>query len=361
MSLSLKKSLFKGIRRSYKQKIGMPPGSLIESKSTTETAYELFDFTAEEYHEYHGSGIPEFERFENQSTVTWLNIVGVEDDELLRKIGEQFRIHPVVLEDIQNTVQRPKIEEYENFLFFTLRMMRWSEDDGEIISEQLSVIIGDHFVISFQEQPGDVFESIRSRIREGKGRIRRHAADYLGYALLDMVVDTYFLIMERLEDIMEDIEEGIVDGEGHKVMDNLREVRKRLIAIRRAVWPLREMMNLVQKQELTLIESATRIYFKDLYDHVLRIIDTLELMKETSSALAESYQTELSNDMNSVMKVLTIIATIFIPLTFVAGIYGMNFQHMPELAVPWAYPAVLVVMLIVALVMLIFFKYKKWL
>ncbi|MFW5711047.1 MAG: magnesium/cobalt transporter CorA [bacterium] len=361
MSLFLKKSLFKGIRRSYRQKIGMPPGTLIESKAYTETAYELFDFTAEEYHEYHGSGIPEFERFENKSTVTWLNIVGVEDDEILRKIGEQFRIHPVVLEDIQNTVQRPKIEEYDNFLFFTLRMMRWSEGDGEIISEQLSVIIGDHFVISFQEQPGDVFESIRNRIREGKGRIRRHAADYLGYALLDMVVDTYFLIMERLEGEMEDIEEGIVDRKGHKVMDNLREVRKRLIAIRRAVWPLREMMNQVQKQELPLIESATRIYFKDLYDHVLRIIDTLELMKETSTALADSYQTELSNDMNSVMKVLTIIATIFIPLTFIAGIYGMNFQHMPELAVAWAYPAVLGVMLIVAAVMLVFFKYKKWL
>ena len=225
----------------------------------------------------------------------------------------------------------------------------------------MSIIIGYHYVISFQEQPGDVFESIRDRIREGKGRVRRYGSDYLGYALLDMVVDTYFLIMERLEDNMENIEEGIVDGEGHKVMGDLREVRKRLISIRRAVWPLREMMNLTQKQELPLIETATRIYFKDLYDHVLRIIDTLELMKETSSTLADSYQTELSNDMNSVMKVLTIIATIFIPLTFIAGIYGMNFQHMPELALPWAYPAVWSVMLIVAAVMLVFFKYKKWL
>ena len=361
MSLSLKKSLFSGIRGSYKHKVGMPPGTLVETKAPTETRYELFDFTSDEYHEHHGRGLPEFEPFEDESTITWLNITGVEDDELLRKIGTQFKIHPVVLEDIQNTVQRPKLEEYENYLFFTLRMMRWSEGDGEIISEQLSIIIGDHYVISFQEQPGDVFESIRDRIREGKGRVRRYGSDYLGYALLDMVVDTYFLIMERLEDNMENIEEGIVDGEGHKVMGDLREVRKRLISIRRAVWPLREMMNLTQKQELPLIETATRIYFKDLYDHVLRIIDTLELMKETSSTLADSYQTELSNDMNSVMKVLTIIATIFIPLTFIAGIYGMNFQHMPELALPWAYPAVWSVMLIVAAVMLVFFKYKKWL
>lgn len=361
MSLSLRKSLFNGIRRSYRAKLGMPPGTLFESKEHIEPLYELFDFTAHEFHEYQGRGVPEFKHFENKSTITWLNIVGVENNELLRKIGDQFRIHPIVLEDIQNTVQRPKIEDYGTFLYVTLRMLRWSEDESEIISEQLSIIIGDHFVISFQERPGDVFESIRTRIREGKGRIRRNGADYLGYALLDMVVDTYFLIMERLEDNMEDIEEGIVDREGHKVMGNLREVRKRLISIRRAVWPLREVMNHVQKQELPFIEPSTRIYFKDLYDHVLRIIDTLELMKETSTALADSYQTELSNDMNSVMKVLTIIATIFIPLTFIAGIYGMNFQHMPELVVPWAYPAVLGVMLIVALVMLIFFKYKKWL
>jgi len=356
-----KKTLFGGTRRKYTHKVGLPPGTLFEPEEHTEPEYEVFNFNPGEYHERKGKGIPEFQEFEKESTVTWLNIVGVEDKELLQKIGEKFQVHPVVLEDIQNTVQRPKIEDYGSFIFITLRMMRWSEDEEEIISEQLSLIIGQHFVISFQEQSGDVFYSIRSRIREGKGRIRHEGADYLGYALVDMVVDTYFLIMERLEDVMEDIEEGIVDGEGHKVMDNLRLVRKRFISIRRAVWPLREVMNQIQKQEFSLIDSSTRIYFKDLYDHVLRIIDTLELMKETSSALADSYQTELSNDMNSVMKVLTIIATIFIPLTFIAGIYGMNFEQMPELAVPWAYPAVLSVMLLIGVIMLVFFKYKKWL
>ncbi len=361
MSLFNKKSLFTRSRHSYSEKVGLPPGTLLESEQRIEAQYEIFDFNADDYRERQGKGIPELKEFENKATVTWLNIIGVEDKKLLQHIGERFQIHPVVLEDIQNTVQRPKIEDYGSFLFFTLRMMRWSEDESEIISEQLSIIVGKGFVISFQEQPGDVFESIRTRIREGKGRVRRQSADYLGYALLDMVIDTYFLIMERLEDIMEDIEEGIVDGEGHKVMEKLRMVRKKFISIRRAVWPLREVMNQIQKQDLQLIESSTRIYFKDLYDHVLRIIDTLELMKETSSALADSYQTELSNDMNSVMKVLTIIATIFIPLTFIAGIYGMNFEHMPELAVPWAYPAVLGAMGGVAIIMLIYFKYKKWL
>ncbi|MCF7948768.1 MAG: magnesium/cobalt transporter CorA [Spirochaetia bacterium] len=361
MSLSLKKPLLKRKRRSYGHKVGLPPGSLFDSETHVEPQYEMFHFNADEYQERQGYGTPEFQEFEDKSTVTWLNIVGVGDKQLLQKIGEKFKVHPVVLEDIQNTEQRPKIEDYGSFLFFTLKMMRWSAEEDQIISEQLSVIVGSHFVISFQEQPGDVFHPVRTRIREGKGRVRGQGADYLAYGLLDLVIDNYFLIMEQLEVQLEDIEEAIVDREGHRAIENLQAVRKKLILIRRAVWPLREVMNQVQKQEFQLIEAATRIYFKDLYDHVLHIIDTLELMKETSSALADSYQTELSNDLNSVMKVLTIIATIFIPLTFIAGVYGMNFEHMPELAYPWAYPAVLGVMGIVAVVMLFFFKYKKWL
>ncbi|MDZ7792266.1 MAG: CorA family divalent cation transporter [Spirochaetia bacterium] len=187
---------------------------------------------------------------------------GVDDKQLLQKIGEKFKVHPVVLEDIQNTEQRPKIEDYGSFLFFTLKMMRWSVEEDAIISEQLSVLVGSHFVISFQEQPGDVFHPVRTRIREGKGRVRRQGADYLAYGLLDLVIDNYFLIMEQLELQLEDIEEAIVDREGHRAIENLQAVRKKLILIRRAVWPLREVMNQVQKQEFQLIEASTRIYFK---------------------------------------------------------------------------------------------------
>lgn len=358
----LRKSMSgRGRHVSYAERVGLPPGTLLSSEEEVPISYEMFDFDSELYTESHGDGLPSLEDLKKTETVTWLNVTGVENQDLLHYLGKEFDIHPVVLEDIQNTVQRPKIEEYENLLFLTFRMLQWNEDSSQIVTEQLSVLIGDNFVISFQERPGDVFDEIRKRIREGRGRVRMAGPDYLGYTLLDMVVDNYFLIMEELEELIEDVEESLVEGRRKDVMPRLQMVRRMLISIRRAVWPLRDMMNHIQKLEMKRIQPTTHIYFKDLYDHILRIIDTLELMKETAASLADLYQTAISNDMNSVMKVLTIIATIFIPLTFIAGIYGMNFQYMPELAIPWAYPAVLIVMGLLGVVMLIFFKVKKWL
>ena len=346
---------------SYADRAGLPPGTLLSSEKEMPISYETFDFDSNTFRESRGEGLPDLNDLKKSGTVTWLNVTGVGNRDLLHYLGQEFNIHPVVLEDIQNTVQRPKIEDYENLIFLTFRMLQWNEDSSQIVSEQLSVLIGDHFVISFQERPGDVFDEIRKRIREGRGRVRMEGPDYLGYVLLDMVVDNYFLIMEELEEMLEDVEDSLVEGRRKDVMSHLQMIRRMLISIRRAVWPLRDMMNHIQKLEMKRIQPATHIYFKDLYDHILRIIDTLELMKDTTASLADSYQTALSNDMNSVMKVLTIIATIFIPLTFIAGIYGMNFQHMPELLIPWAYPAVLTVMGIIAVVMLVFFRIRKWL
>jgi magnesium transporter len=352
-----------GSRRkgSYAEKAGQPPGTLLSFEEEKPVSYEIFDFNSDAFIESRGEGLPSLESLKKRDTLTWLNVTGVENTGLLHYLGQEFDIHQVVLEDIQNTVQRPKIEEYENLIFLTFRMMQWNEDSSEILTEQLSVLIGDSFVISFQERPGDVFDEIRKRIREGRGRVRSAGPDYLGYALLDMVVDNYFLIMEELEEMIEDVEEALVEGYRKEMMPRLQRIRRMLFSVRRAVWPLRDMMNHVQKLEIKRIQPSTHVYFKDLYDHVLRIIDTLELMKDTTASLADSWQTALSNDMNSVMKVLTIIATIFIPLTFIAGIYGMNFQHMPELALPWAYPAALIVMGLLGIVMLVFFKLKKWL
>jgi len=267
----------------------------------------------------------------------------------------------VVLENIQNILQRPKIEDLGSYQFCTLRMLRWDEKISSIVSEQLSLLLFDHFVISFQEQPGDVFDQLRSRIRENKGRVRTEKADYLFYILLDMVVDNYFLILDHLEEMTEDVEEALLEGRMKNQMDQLQTLRKMLIAVRRAVWPLQEIMNSLKRTESPHIQPATLIYFKDLSEHILRIIDGLELMREASATLADSYQNHLGNEMNKIMKVLTIIATVFIPLTFIAGIYGMNFHNMPELAVPWAYPAVLILMGSLALGMLVYFKVKKWL
>lgn len=356
-----KRPRFRTGRRTNLNRIGLPPGTLLQQTEAKPSQYELFSYNPDGYVEEEGTGIPDLNLLFEKKRVTWLNIVGVENTELLEYLGKELDIHPVVLEDIQNTVQRPKIEDTGEYLFCTLRMMRWDADTSEIISEQLSILMAEHFVISFQEKPGDVFDEIRSRIRQKKGHIRSEGADYLGYVLLDMVIDTYFLIVERLEEMMENIEESLVEEETGDHMGDLQGLRRMLIAVRRAVWPLQEVMNNIRRVDFPHIRETTNIYFKDLSDHILRIIDTLELLRESSVTLADSYQNALSNQMNRVMKVLTIIATIFIPLTFIAGIYGMNFQHMPELALPWAYPAVLTVMALLGLGMLIYFKKKKWL
>jgi len=347
----------------WSEKIGKPPGYLFPEETDREQPvhYEVFYYSQGEYREEQGEGIPDFTNFLSEENNTWLNIVGVEHSGLLKKLGQEFDVHPVVLEDIQNTVQRPKFEDYGNLLFFALRMLQWDDGESELNSEQLSILMGPSFVISFQERPGDVFDSIRDRLRRKKGRIREAGTDYLAYALLDMVVDTYFLILERLEDEMEDVEEMILSGHRERVIQDMQQIRKIIITVRRSVWPLRDMIAQLQKADFPRIGETTQVYFRDLHDHILRIIDTLEMMKDTGNTLMESYQTSISNDMNSVMKVLTFIATIFIPLTFIAGVYGMNFRYMPELDKAWAYPAVLAVMGAIALVMLIFFKLKKWL
>jgi len=352
---------FTRARRRDVHRIGLPPGTLLANEEQKPSQYELFSYNPDGYRETSGTGIPDLSQLFDTGTVAWLNIVGVEDKEVLEYLGDQLHIHPVILEDIQNTVQRPKIEHIGDYLYCTLRMLRWDDDSSQIISEQLSILLAEHFVVSFQEMPGDVFDEIRSRIRQQKGRVRAERADYLGYALLDMVVDTYFLIVERQEELIEDIEESLLESAAHDHMSQIQGLRKMLIAVRRAVWPLQEVLNGLQKLEYPHIRHSTYIYFKDLSDHVLRIIDTLEMMREATATLADSYQSNLSNEMNLVMKVLTIIATIFIPLTFIAGIYGMNFQHMPELALPWAYPAILILMGVLAVGMLIYFKVKKWL
>jgi magnesium transporter len=276
----------------------------------------------------------------------------------------------VVLEDIQNTVQRPKCEEYEDFSFLVFRMLRRADTgqpigrggmSGRIESEQISLLLGENYVISFQERPGDVFGHVRNRIRSGKGRVRRQGADYLAYVLMDLVVDGYLLLLEDIEEELEDLEDLLDERRTAEIPGRLRHAKAELVDVRRAVRPLREVVELLLKEESTHFREETEPYLRDLGDHTHRAIDTVELLKEMQSIVGGSYQAALSNDMNSVMKVLTIIATIFIPLTFVAGIYGMNFRHMPELSLPWAYPAVLGVMGAIVVGMLIYFRRKGWL
>jgi magnesium transporter len=300
--------------------------------------------------------------FRNKQSVTWLNVDGVHQIEILEQVGKHFGLHPLVLEDIASTGQRPKMEDFDDYIFVVLRMLRFDEKEkeNEIKTEQISLLLGPDFVISFQEKEGDVFDSIRERIRNNKGRIRKMGADYLAYALIDAVVDNYFMILEKLGETIEEIEEKLVTNPTSETLHTLHDLKREMVFLRKSVWPLREVINRLERSESPLINKSTYVYLRDVYDHTIQVIDAVETFRDMLSGMLDIYLSSVSNRMNEVMKVLTIIATIFIPLTFIAGIYGMNFRYMPELEQAWSYPAILILMLIITITMLVYFRRKKW-
>ncbi|MFB0509709.1 MAG: magnesium/cobalt transporter CorA, partial [bacterium] len=297
--------------------------------------------------------------FKDKPTVTWINIDGIHKVEVIEKIGNCFNLHPLILEDILNTGQRPKIEDFGEHIFLVLKMLYYLEK--EITIEQVSLILGPNFVISFQEREGDVFNNIRERIRNNKGRIRKMGADYLAYSLLDAIVDGYFVILEKVGEEIEDIEEKLIKNPTPKTVQIIHNLKREMISLRKSVWPLREVVGVLERGESALIKKTTGIYLRDVYDHTIQVIDTIETYRDMISGMLDIYLSSISNRMNEVMKILTIIATIFIPLTFIAGIYGMNFRFMPELGWRLGYPAVLFIMVIIGIVMLFYFRRKKWL
>jgi len=298
--------------------------------------------------------------FRKKPSVTWLNINGVHQIETLEQVGKHFGLHPLVLEDIANAGQRPKMEDFDDYIFVVLRMLRFDEKENETKTEQISLLLGPDFVISFQEKEGDVFDSIRERIRNNKGRIRKMGADYLAYALMDAVVDNYFMILEKLGETIEEIEEKLVTNPTSETLHTLHDLKREMVFLRKSVWPLREVINRLERSESPLINKSTYVYLRDVYDHTIQVIDAVETFRDMLSGMLDIYLSSISNRMNEVMKVLTIIATIFIPLTFIAGIYGMNFRYMPELEQAWSYPAILILMVIITIVMLVYFRRKKW-
>ena len=304
--------------------------------------------------------VEEVSSFRNKPSVTWLNIDGVHQIEILEQVGKHFGLHPLVLEDIASTGQRPKMEDFEDYIFVVLRMLRFDEKENETKTEQISLLLGSDFVVSFQEKEGDVFDSIRERIRNNKGRIRKMGADYLAYALIDAIVDNYFMILEKLGETIEEIEEKLVTKPTSETLHTLHDLKREMVFLRKSVWPLREVINRLERSESPLINKSTFVYLRDVYDHTIQVMDAVETFRDMLSGMLDIYLSSVSNRMNEVMKVLTVIATIFIPLTFVAGIYGMNFRHMPELEQTWSYPAVLILMLGVAILMIIYFRRKKW-
>ena len=299
-------------------------------------------------------------KLRSKSSVMWLNIDGVHQPEIIEQVGKSFGLHPLVAEDIASTGQRPKMEDFDDYIFVVVRMFRFDGEEGETKSEQISIILGADFVISFQEREGDVFDAIRERLRNNKGKIRKLGADYLAYALIDAIVDNYFMILENLGEAVEDIEDRLVTNPTSETLQTIHDLKREMIYLRKSVWPLREVINRMERSESPLINKSTFVYLRDVYDHTIQIMDAVDTFRDMLSGMLDIYLSSVSNRMNEVMKVLTVIATIFIPLTFVAGIYGMNFKFMPELDLTWSYPAVLVLMLVVALLMVMFFRRKKW-
>ena len=343
--------------------IGLPPGTVVHvgEEKTEKIRITLIDYDETNFKESQIESIEDVFSFKDKPTVTWINIDGVHQTDIIEKIDAHFEIHPLVLEDIVNTGQRPKMDDYGDYLFIVLKMIYLNNGGKDIASEQISLILGPNYVISFQETEGDVFDLIRDRIRTSKGRIRKMGADYLAYSLLDAIIDNYFVILEVFGEKIESLEERLMVNEDQNMAHRIHDIKRNMIHLRKQIWPLREVISGFQRNESKLIKKATGIYLRDVYDHTIQIIDTIESFRDTLSGLHDIYLSSINNKMSEVMKVLTMFAAIFIPLTFIAGVYGMNFEHMPELKWKYGYFGVLIIMLFLVTGMVIFFKRKKWL
>jgi len=352
----------KKFTRKRSKKVGLPPGALVHvgEKREEKVRITIIDYDKAQFQEKEAETVEECFPFKDKPTVTWINVDGIHQPEIVKQLGDCFGMHPLVLEDILNTDQRPKMEDFGNYIYTVLKMLYYDEKSDEMIIEQISLVLGSNFVISFQEKMGDVFNPIRERIKSDKGRVRKMGADYLAYALTDAIVDNYFTILEKIGEKVEFLEEELVAKPKPETLQAIHNLKRDLIFLRKSVWPLREVISGLERGESSLIDASTKLYLRDVYDHTIQVIDTVETLRDMVSGMLDIYLSSISNKMNEVMKVLTIIATIFIPLTFIAGIYGMNFAFMPELGLPWSYPLILLVMVGVGILMLIYFRRKKW-
>lgn len=341
---------------------GLPPGTLIHigKKKIERPIIKIMNYDEHNCQEKIIENVKECYDFKDSSGVTWINVDGIHQINILEQIGNCFKLHPLVMEDILNTEQRPKIDDFGNYIFLVSKML-YFDGANNIESEQVSLILGRKFVISFQERQGDVFNSIRERISKGKGRIRKMGSDYLAYSLLDAIVDHYFVMLENLGSKIEDIEDELVSNPSTETINRIHKLKRQIILLRKSIWPLREVIGIIEREQSQLIQESTLIYLRDIHDHIIQVIDTIETYREMLSGMVDIYLSSISYKMNQVMKVLTIIATIFIPLTLISGIYGMNFRYMPELEWQFSYPLVLTSMLIAGSLMLYYFRIKNWL
>jgi magnesium transporter len=348
--------------RRIARKAGMPPGSLVYPEEPgqapaciTIIRYSDTDFVENDFDEF-AECLP----LDQKEGVTWINVNGVSHVKTLEKLGASFSIHPLVLEDILDVEQRPKIEDYDTYLFIVLKALRQIPEGRAIESDQVSLVLGSRYVISFHEGDSDLFAPVRERLLRGKGRIRKLGADYLAYSLIDLIVDNYFVSLETFSDKVEFLEDEVVVRPSPETLREVHRFKNDMIILRKSLWPLREVIARLERRESPLISENLSMYLKDVYDHTIIAIETVETYRDILSGMLDIYLSSMSNRLNEIMKVLTIIATIFMPLTFVTSLYGMNFKNMPELSWKYGYYEVLGVLVVIAGAMLVYFRRKRW-
>ncbi len=351
------------ITRKRTKKTGLPSESLVYTgdRKGGPVRIAVIDYDADHFVEQELVAVDQCIPFRDKPTVTWINVEGVHDAALLEKLGECFGLHRLVIEDIMSTDQRPKAEDFGEYLYIVLKMLWPGSAKGDFVSEQVSIILGKKFVLSFQEGvEGDVFSPIRERLRAGKGKLRKLGADLLAYSMLDAIVDNYFVVLEKFGVKIDGAEEALIAEPTESTAQSLYRLKRELLVLHKSVWPVREIMAALTRRESDLIGEAAVPYLRDVYDHIVQAIDTVEIFREMLSEMIGIYLSSVSNKLNAIMKVLTIIATIFMPITFIAGVYGMNFKHMPELEWTYGYAAAGAVMIAVGAGMFVYFKRKKW-
>jgi magnesium transporter len=360
--LTKRKNRSKTNREHLQKKVGQAPGQLFFSgdKKVESVKCEAFIYNATEIDYIESNDLNQIDSLRSDDKNIWVNIEGLHDTAFIEKVGERFKLHSLLLEDVMNLNHRPKFEDYGDYIFFTIKMFNGVQNE-ELDYEQVSFVLGKDFVISFQEKPQDIFNTLRDRLTSGQGRMRSKGTDYLFYRLIDTIVDYYYFAIEHFAEQLEALEEEVMDNADKESLIKMQTVKKDLIFLRRSVLPVREALSGLIRSENKLFKKETRPFFQDIYDHAIHVVESIESYRDLLSSIKDLHMNALSNRMNEVMKVLTIISTIFIPLTFIAGIYGMNFQHMPELSYEYAYPIAWSVMIIITIFMIIYFKRKKWL
>jgi len=347
--------------RNYRKKAGLPPGTLFYTGNVEMKSHlDLFSYDAASIDRTEASEISKILKKIDPERNNWINIIGLSDTEIVKLLGEHHKIHPLMLEDVLNTETVPKIESFGDLLFICLKMLQWNDKTESIETEQISLIVGEKYLLSFQEREGDAFEPVRERLLNGLSKAREKGTDFLAYALLDKIVDNYFVVLEKIEDLTESIELELLNDTDKITTTQVMHLKKQMIVLRKFVYPLRDEIRILQRDESKLIDRKTIKYINDLYDHLQNIVQNIESFQDTTTGLMELFSANISNKLNNVMKTLTVVGAIFIPLTFIVGLYGMNFDYMPELRSPWGYPVTLLAMLGIAVGMFLYMKSRKW-